>query len=499
MADKPQASVDTPIAAYDAMAEQWKLPEALLGGRDALIAGQETWLPRFEGETRTAYEPRLAGSFLFNGFKKAVRGLSAKPFRKPVVLSDDTPERLHEIAEDVDLAGQTLTQFARRMMWTGAAYGLVHVLVDFPRAEPGRTMADERAMQLRPYWVLVRPQSVIGWRSQRINGVETLTQLRIKTTEIEPEGDWGEKTIERVRVYQRTDNGRIVFTLWEKRGNAKEFGQVGEAGELLVDANRGKPLSRIPLVTFYAERTGFMTAAPPLLDLAEKNLEHWQSASDQRNILRIARAPFLFSAGVTDDDLNDNRGQGGNLELGSGRMFMAKSADATMRYVEHTGAAIGAGRQDLRDLEEQMQLLALEPMVRRPGNVTATEKAIDTADEHSQLHAWARGCEETIEQALELTTEWESLTPEQVREIDAKFSTDFGLSLRDREDIQALVQLRVAGDLSRSTLWAELRRRGVLSDDFDETVEQDQLDDEGPALGDIGGDGDAGEGGGAAA
>jgi len=35
-----------------------------------------------------------------------------------------------------------------------------------------------------------------------------------------------------------------------------------------------------------------MQAKPPLLDLAWLNVEHWQSASDQSNILHVARVPI---------------------------------------------------------------------------------------------------------------------------------------------------------------------------------------------------------------
>ena len=44
---------------------------------------------------------------------------------------------------------------------------------------------------------------------------------------------------------------------------------------------------------------GFMTAHPPLMDLAWLNLAHWQSASDQRHILHVARVPILFGRNLT--------------------------------------------------------------------------------------------------------------------------------------------------------------------------------------------------------
>ena len=60
-------------------------------------------------------------------------------------------------------------------------------------------------------------------------------------------------------------------------------------------------LDVIPLATFYTKRTGFMMATPPLLELAYMNVKHWQSQSDQDNILHVARVPMLMISGIDDD------------------------------------------------------------------------------------------------------------------------------------------------------------------------------------------------------
>ena len=40
-------------------------------------------------------------------------------------------------------------------------------------------------------------------------------------------------------------------------------------------------------------------------DLADKNIEHWQSASDQRNALTVARFPMLAGKGLTQKEMED--------------------------------------------------------------------------------------------------------------------------------------------------------------------------------------------------
>ena len=73
------------------------------------------------------------------------------------------------------------------------------------------------------------------------------------------------------------------------------------------------------------------------------------------------------------------------LDIGPNRLILSDDPSADLRFVEHSGAAIEAGRQDLRDLEERMAILGLDLIARRPGHMTATAKAIDAAQAHAAL------------------------------------------------------------------------------------------------------------------
>jgi hypothetical protein len=56
----------------------------------------------------------------------------------------------------------------------------------------------------------------------------------------------------------------------------------------------------ITLVTLYTKRTGFMCGSPPLLNMALLNIKHWQSQSEQDNILHVARVPILTVFGLEE-------------------------------------------------------------------------------------------------------------------------------------------------------------------------------------------------------
>ena len=231
-------------------------------------------------------------------------------------------------------------------------------------------------------------------------------------------------------------------------------------------------LGHISVVTFYTKRTGFMTASPPLENLAYKNLEHWQSASDQRNILHYARMPLLFGRGLADLDE-------GEVEIGPDRMITGP-ADSDLKYVEHTGAAINSGRDDLRDIEDHMKLMGLEMLMPMSGGgQTATAKSLDYADINSPLQFMASNLGDAVELCFMFMAKWKKIASSG----SVKVNTDFGITLRDSADVQALVQARLAQEISAETFWSELKRRNILSDDFDSATEKILISKEEPKEG----------------
>lgn len=456
--------VATPSKAHQEMEAKLRLPRALMGGTRVMRAKGETYLPREEAESVESYKRRLGRSKLFNGFRKTVRDMTGKVFSKPVALGDDMPEQVQAWCENIDLAGRNLQSFARDVFADGLVGGISYILTDMAmpmqRAD-GRpvTLADERAANRRPYLVHVPAEHLIGWKSETINGVETLTQVRILETVSEADGDWHEKDITQVRVL--TPGG---WQIWR---------QMGEKNEWQLYLEGVTSLNKIPLAPYYANRSGFMTGEPPLEDLADINLQHWQSESDQRNILHVARVPILFGKGFPDD--------APALQIGAGVMTRASGENADMKWVEHSGASIGSGREDLKDLEFQMQQMGMELLIPKPGTQTATGKAIDSAAMHAPLQAMAANLQDALELSFSFAGEYMGLGPDGAGSITV--NTDFGVSMRDAADLTALVQMRNAGDITRERLLTEMKRRGVLADDLDIEAELDELDIEAPALG----------------
>ena len=442
--------VATPCAAYNAMAEDWALPRALLGGTKAMRAAGKAYLPQEPAESDKAYENRLARAVLYNAFGQAIKDLRGKICAEEVKPAEDAPEEVKAWCEDVDLQGHNLHVFAARVLEDAIAFGLTHVLTDYPQGEPAKTRAEEQASGRRPYLVHIPAARLIGWRSRMQGGREVLEQVRIREEAVEPDGEFGEKTVSRIRVLEP---GR--YRLYEERKTA-----TGTDWEVVDEGVTS--LSFVPLVTLYAGRKGFMVAEPPLLDLAHLNVQHWQSSSDQQQILHFARVPLLFGKMLQRSSEEGAR----PIEIGPNRLVEADDPAADLRYVEHSGAAIGAGRESLADLEDKMRRLAMDPLVKRAGAVTATERALDSSEATSPLQDWAIALKDSLELALQFMGAWVKMPDGSTGSVIVHDPGE-GLTGDAYQAAAVVMDGFKSGLLSREATIEELKRLRIVDDELD--------------------------------
>lgn len=453
----------TTSLAYDVMAPRWAKIDTLLGGTEAMRAAGETFLPRHPEESYPAYQNRLAVATLLNMTELTLESWTSKPFKDRVNKSDDMPEQFQDYMEDVDLQGNNIDVFARQWFRDGLAKSLSHVLVEFPRKklrEDGQpnTLADDRKQNLRPYFVHIPPENVIFAASEVVHGVETLTHVRIMEHETVVEG-FAESIRTTIKVLEPG-----LVRIYEERKTRNKKVQWVLVDEYTYD------LDFIPLVTFYANREGFMVGKPPLTDLADLNISHWQSNSDQRVILTTARFPILALSG--------GQPEGNALTVGPNQWLFCPDAQGRYYYVEHQGKAIEAGRNDLRDLEDQMSAYGADALRKKPGNPTATAKAIDSAETTSPLQDMAIRFMDALNIALWYMGLW--MNTEETGQLIIE--TDFGAGNDPTADVKALETARKNRDISRKTYLSELQRREVLSDNFELEDDAVELENESAAI-----------------
>lgn len=451
-------AVETKSQELNKASENFYLVESLWGGTRAMRNAGQTFLPREPGETLDSYENRKNRSTLTNVFKKTINTFAGRIFSERVRV-DNAPS-MQPIVENIDYEGRDLHRFSYDVCRYALRDGLRFIMVDMPRNPGAKTKAEEKALGIRPYWVEIDIRQVLGWKTSIVNGVRMFSQFRIMETVTESTGEFESKDVEQVRVIE-------PFRVRLYRKNEKSEFVLFE--EILTT------FSVVPVVPVYADRYGFMESDPPLLDIAWLNVEHWQKSSDQSNILHVARVPILHWAGYAPS--YDEEGRPTEMVIGPNTLAKSPDASARLEYVEHSGAAIGAGRDDLADIEKRMEALGAEFVTsKKSGDITATEKAINESGDISELSAFAENFRDSLELAFIYTAQ---AMGEQFAG-DVVLNSDIGV-IHTPVNVPELIKLRAMGDVSQKTTLE------ILSDEWgvelDAEIEQENVSEEPPVMG----------------
>src|SRR5215207_4686346 len=451
-ADDPRS----PSADYLAQSEAYRLIEAAMSGAAHVRGSKETFLPKFPAETLDEYERRLASAPWRPEFVDCLRNIAARPFSKPVSLQGAFSGRIKAFAEDVDTLGNNLHVFAAHTFWMGVGFGLQGILVDYPTMQPGMTLADERRSGARPYWVQVPAQNLVAVRVALINGKTVVVHARIRETVKVPDGRFGEKQVEQVRVFEPGH-----WELW----------RANERDEMVQVAEGALALPRIPLALFYTgSRLAYGThPRPPLTDLADMQMELYRALSREDEVLTFAGSPMLTANGMAPPT------RGEIIEIGPKRILFAPNSgtgQTSWDFIQPAADNIRAIGEHIKRIEDDMRRLGLQPLLPRSGDLTATVGALEAAKAHSAVEAWANALQDALEQALLFTSELMGEQPT----AEVSVHTDFGVDLDGGSELDHLLKARMAGEISRETYWAEMQRRGKLGPQFDPKEEEERLE-----------------------
>jgi hypothetical protein len=383
------------------------------------------WLPKEHSEAWEAWRVRLNRSVLFNGLARTVAALSGRPFSQDVTLKGAHPQ-IQQFCQNIDGRGCSITTFAGHLLRLMLRDGLVYLLVD---AKPDGGM---------PYCVMIEASQMIGIRRNPTH--QGFSQIRIREQVMQQKGSFTDEWEDQIRVIEP---GK--WMLFKANGNRRSEWACHDQGHMDID--------QIPIVECAVNPDHMMLASPPLLDLAWLNMAHWQSSSDQRHILHIARVPILFARGMEASE--------SQIDIGPNRLIIAEDSTADIKFVEHSGAAIAAGRQDLLDLEEKMAVMGLDLIARRPGQPTATARAIDRAQSNAFLHMLIDDVRDHLNGMLRYAALWFGLPEEAAGEV--VLPKHFPIDAKTSDDAEQLLSDRKGGRISPEEFLASIEKKGVLA------------------------------------
>ena len=472
--------VDNTSADYNAMSGYWVKVASVLAGIDA-IREQPQFLPQFPNESDADYKFRQKHSKLTNVFGDIVETLSTKPFSREVAIANEAPPSwATELVEDIDGKGNHLTVFAQDFFYGGIADAINWILVEFPRAENGqtRTRADEQRAGVRPYWVRIDPRNLIAIETARINGQEEFVHVRMREDRTKRDG-YREERVERIRVIERekiADNnyGPPTFKVFEKQSGSQSASDW-------VEVDQGTmTIEQIPLVPFLTGRRlgAGWRIKPVLRDAIDLQIDLYQQESGLKYAKEATAFPMLTGNGV-QPQLNED-GTVKSVPVGPKAVLYAPMGPdgnhGEWSFIEPSAESLTFLSNDIDTTKDDLRELGRQPLTAQTGNITVVTATFAGDKANSVIQAWSFNLKDALENAFDLTGQWIN----QSEDIEVFVNTDLSIGIADEVGPKALAGMRSRGDISLVTYWDEMKRRGILSPEFDPEVEAERIAEELP-------------------
>lgn len=457
---------------YNTFAPKWKRVRDTVAGQDAMQTAGVAYLPRLKDETGEDYASRVKRSDFFNATWRTIDALSGMAFRKPPTRK--VPASIDKYLDDVTMSGTSIDGFAKECVEEVLSPGRIGVLVDHPQRAVGQdgnvvpiTVSAAQQMGLRPTLQLYTAESIRNWKCARVNNAWVLSMVVLgETAKVpDPADEFSEKAEDRYRV----------LDLFNGQYRQRVFRIEKEQDVLLEEfmpLMNGKPLTFIPFVICGASGKNDAIDEPPLIDLVDKNVAHYQVNSDYRHGLHFTGLPTPVVSGYTPEK------DGEKFYIGSQSAWVFPDPNAKADFLEFTGQGLQALEKALDRLEKQMALLGARMIADETKQVeTLGATQIKRQGENSVLAKIVLAVSEALEYAMEIFAQWAGAPGEIIYQINR----DFMPALMDGRELTALVAAVQAGALSDEEFFDLMQRGDVI--DGEKTFEEHktQIEAQGPA------------------
>lgn len=459
----------------EAMMPYWDQVDTIVEGYHAIKARGVDFLPRFPDENSQDYENRLNLTKFTNIYRDTLEGLATKPFEEEISLvkgdGEEIPAEALEFIENVDGAGNNITMFSALTFFEGINDAISWIFVDYPTVKTTAplSVAEAKAKKLKPFWSHVIARNVLEVRTQMYGSEEMLSYIRL----LEPETD---AAPEHVREMFRDDEGVVTWKLWQKNNTPgielmQQFVLVDE-GTLSINV--------IPLIPFITGRRDGRTFKlyPVMRDAADLQIDLYQDESALKFIKTLAGYPMLAANGLKPEKGPD--GQPKKVATGPMRVLFGlpdgHGGHGEWKYIEPNANSMEFLQKSIDKTKQDLRELGRQPLTSLSSQLTNTTTAIAAGKAKSAVSAWALGLKDALENALKLTMQYMGLKYEPLVNV----YTGFDNVMDTGKDEETLLKARENGDISQETFLAELKRRKVLSPEFNFEDEKKKLLDDIP-------------------
>lgn len=348
-------SVEYQHSSYsDNIADWVLLRDCYKGSRFVKEKGQ-TYLPVPAGKDAESYLSYKERGIYYNVVKRTVNGVIGSLYRKPPVM--EYPESMSFLEDDADGYGNSLDHFSRKISEETILQGRVGIMIDHPVLDGSITLAQQREMDIHPFFVAYETEEIINWRHEVVNGKNKLVLVVLHEKIFEyGEDQFEPEALTQYRVLELIDGIYTVTIYREVGGTSPHTGKVGRSTRnyeihdrfVPTDVN-GQPFDTIQFVLIGSvDLTGDIDPSP-MLDIANLSIAHYRNSCDYEEALYLVGQPTPYITGLTEQYIEK---YSGTLVIGSrAAWLLPENSDAGLLEMTRDLRVLSDA---MRDKEQQM-------------------------------------------------------------------------------------------------------------------------------------------------
>ena len=467
---------------YDEYKWSWDKLRLIMEGSDAMKEWdigfskgkpcKESFLIRPPAQTDPEYAFYVWNGRFFNAFSHTIEVLMGFFFyRDPKV---DAPVEMQPILDNIDRRGSTFLDFAKKVAREILHVGRCGVLVDYPRMPSDRVLsaADVKKLGMRPFLRFYKAEDIYNWEFTIINNVRTLSRVVLRETvgnyawdqtalmrviELEPQNidefgvpaDW----VYRSTLYQLSKTKETMFM--KKQDKNVEFTSANMLDTATPSKADGSFFNTLPFL--FGGLTGDQTETqrPPLLDIANLNIDHYRKCADISSALFHCAHPTAIFCGFTFEN-------GQAVRLGAHQGITTKDPAAHASYLELNGQSITEIRKECEAIMMELASAGAKVMVsaNAGSNQTAETSRIQASGETSVMNTLSSTLSQFFTQLLTMQAQWLDTTS---NGIAVNMNREFLPYKMDSQDVIALVNAVENNVMPLPDVLEALKNGGVVS------------------------------------
>lgn len=419
-------------------------------GDKAIKKNAEIYVPKNKGVDKADYDAIIQRSVFENFTEATAKGISGLIFAKEPNIS--LPTSLELLKENIDMDDNTIVDLSQNIVNELMEVGRCGLLIDVPNIDTtGMTKPQTDALNIRAFTKLYKSETIINWRYESVNSVNKLTLLVLHEVYEDWTDDFTAEYKNRYRVYKLINNICNVAVYEEKD---KTFIATMEFKPVI--ANR-KTINYIPFIPLTYKDISIIPVKPPLMDIANINLNYYGVAVERRNVIHFVGNPFFMGKGI---NTRDDKGNALTITLGSSIAQIFQEPNADMKIVETQGTGLAFNESYLNDCKSTMAALGARLLVPEANaQISENTMQMKTAGYRATIMQIANTASRAITQALKIIAEWEGQNHDEAK---LELNTDYNLSEMDAQTITALVQAWQTGAIRQEDMFKKLQKGEII-------------------------------------